>query len=49
VLEFVAFITAMLVFATLMAFSSMPHDINSIDEVRPTAIRYDNSYNVGNV
>ncbi len=32
-----------------MASSLMPHENNSIDEVIPTSIRYDNNYSVGNV
>jgi hypothetical protein len=39
----------MLGFVALMASSSMPHDINSINEVFPTSTRYDNNYGVSNV
>jgi len=48
-LGFTTFVTIMLGFATLMAYFSMPHDINSTIEVFPTSIGYDNSYSVGNV
>jgi len=43
------FVTTMLGFVVLMAFSSMFHDINSINENFPTFTIYDNNYNVGNV
>ncbi len=48
-LGFIAFVITMLGFVTLMVSSSMPHDINSIDEVLPTSTRYNSSYSVGNV
>jgi hypothetical protein len=32
-----------------MASPLGPHDINSIDEVHPKYVRYDNNYSLGNV
>jgi hypothetical protein len=48
-LGFIAFITTMLGFVAMMASFSMPHNINSIDEVLPTSVGYDSNYSVGNV
>jgi len=48
-LGFTTFVTIVLGFATLMVYSSMPHDVNSTIEVLPTSVRYDSSYSVGNV
>jgi len=49
VLGFIAFVTIVLGFATLMVFSSMPNEISSIGEILPTYVGYDSNYNVGNV
>lgn len=46
---FIVFVIIMLGFVTLMASSSMPHDICSINEVLPASTRYNSSYSVGNV
>jgi hypothetical protein len=32
-----------------MASPSRPHDINSINEIHPKYVRYDNNYSLGNV
>jgi hypothetical protein len=48
-LGFIAFVTIVLGFVVLMVFSSMFHDISSIDEVLPTFAKENNSYSVGDV